>query len=424
MTATKRVFIVISMALVAMTLYLWGHLDGRAGIVSSFISESNAAESPSTISPVKARSRDFYAPNSEDLGPDEMRLIACGTGMPTARPKQAASCWLLELGNGDKFIFDVGTGSAERIAAMQIPYNFLDKVFLSHLHTDHFGDLDALFVGGALSGRQKPLRVWGPSGDTPERGTKYALEHLQKALTWDLDGRKGITDPRGYYIETNEFDYKGMNQIIFQENDVTIRSFPAIHSLDGPVSFTLEWNGFKFVFGGDTYPNKWYDEYAKNADLAIHESFIAAPDLIVKFKFTPQGALAVGTQIHTAPEAFGKVMSRIEPRMAVAYHFFKDFDTTAAINDRIRTTYDGPLSLAEDYMVWNITRDDIRVRLAIVDEDVWPPPPSEEPQVPDASLRIPFSDMISGGKLDVKDVIQPIYDEINEKYGLDEKQGD
>ena len=54
-------------------------------------------------SPVRSRARDFYAPNSEDLGPDEMRLIACGTGMPTARPKQAASCWLLELGNGDKF---------------------------------------------------------------------------------------------------------------------------------------------------------------------------------------------------------------------------------------------------------------------------------------------------------------------------------
>ena len=98
-----------------------------------------------------------------------------GLGMPTARPKQAASCWLLELGNGDKFIFDDGTGSNERIAAMQIPYNYLDKVFLSHLHTDHFGDLDALFVSGALAGRQKPLRVWGPSGDTPERGATPTL---------------------------------------------------------------------------------------------------------------------------------------------------------------------------------------------------------------------------------------------------------
>ena len=380
------------------------------------------ADATGPYSPVKARARDFYAPNSEDLGPNEMRLIACGTGMPTARPKQAASCWLLELGNGDKFIFDIGTGSAERIAALQIPYNYLDKVFLSHLHTDHFGDLDALFVGGALAGRQKPLRVWGPSAETPERGTKYALDHLRKALTWDLDGRQGLTDPRGYHLDVTEFDYMGMNEIIYQENGVTIRSFPAIHSLDGPVSFVVEWNGFKFVFGGDTYPNKWYAKYAKGADLAIHECFIAVPNLIEKFKFTPQSALAVGTQIHTAPEAFGKVMSIIKPRMAVAYHFFKDFDTTASINDRIRTTYDGPLSLSIDYMVWNITRDEIRVRMAIVDEDVWPPPATEKPQAPDQSKRIPYSPEISGGKLDMKKVLQPVYDEINEQYGIQEKQ--
>ena len=30
-----------------------------------------------------------------------------------------------KLGNGDKFPFDIGTGSAERIPAMQIAYNFL-----------------------------------------------------------------------------------------------------------------------------------------------------------------------------------------------------------------------------------------------------------------------------------------------------------
>ncbi|NIP50507.1 MAG: hypothetical protein GWN81_00640, partial [Phycisphaerae bacterium] len=164
----------------------------------------------------------------------------------------------------------------------------------------------------------------------------------------------------------------------YQENGVTIRSWPAIHSLDGPVSFSLEWNGLKFVFGSDTYPNKWFVEYAKNADLVVHECFIAVPALIEKFQFPPQTALAAGTQIHTPPEAFGKVMSIIQPRMAVAYHFFKDYDTTADINDRIRTTYNGPLSLAEDFMVWNVTKDDIRVRMAVVIEEVWPPPPSEK----------------------------------------------
>jgi translation initiation factor 2 beta subunit (eIF-2beta)/eIF-5 len=34
--------------------------------------------------------------------------------------------------------------------------------------------------------------------------------------------------------------------------------------------------------------------------------------------------------------------------------------------------------------------------------------------------RIPFSEMSSAGRLDVTDVVQPIYDEINKQYGLKE----
>jgi ribonuclease Z len=73
-------------------------------------------------------------------------------------------------------------------------------------------------------------------------------------------------------------------------------------------------------------------------------------------------------------------------------------------------------------MVWNITKDDIRVRMAIIDEDVWPPPATEKALVPDPTLRVPNSDMIASGRYDMKDVIQPTYDEINKKYGLKEKQ--
>ena len=157
----------------------------------------------------------------------------------------------------------------------------------------------------------------------------------------------------------HEFDFKAENQIVYQENGVTVRSWPANHVIDGPVSFSLEWNGLKFVFGGDTYPNNWYVKYAAGADLAIHEAFIVVPDLATKFGFSVSTALEVGTQIHTAPPAFGKVMSMVKPRMAVAYHFFNDPDTSPNILEGIRSTYDGPLTLAEDYLVWNITKEKI-----------------------------------------------------------------
>jgi ribonuclease Z len=174
-------------------------------------------------------------------------------------------------------------------------------------------------------------------------------------------------------------------------------------------------------------------EYAKDADLAIHECFVAVPDLVTKMKFTPEQALMVGTQIHTAPEAFGKVMQQIQPRMAVAYHFFKDFDTTAAVSDRIRTTYGGPLSLAEDFMVWNITKDDIRVRMAVVEEHTWAPPLAGAAALPQEGDRerfsmnsgvpvdaLPYSDFISQGRWgEVDEVLRGVYEEASEMVGRD-----
>ncbi len=50
-------------------------------------------------------------------------------------------------------------------------------------------------------------------------------------------------------------------------------------------------------------------------------------------------------------------MSIIKPRHAVSFHFFNDEDTRYEVYDRIRETYDGPLSMDDDMMVWNITKD-------------------------------------------------------------------
>ena len=370
------------------------------------------------LSPTRALpQQDVYYPGTEDLARDEMRVIACGTGMPNARPKQAAACWLVELGNGDKFIFDIGTGSAERLSALKIPYDYLDKVFIGHLHADHMGDLDALWVGGVISNRQRPLRVWGPSGSEDRLGTRHAVEHMQEMFSWDYASRQGNVNTVGFVIEVNEFDYRGENQVIYQENGVTIRSIPAIHALDGPVSFVLEWNDLKFAFSSDTYPNTWWMEHTQNADLAIHECF-ATPELLVEKQQWPVAdALNVGTQVHTSPAQFGKVMSEIQPRMAVAYHVFNDFDTQPAILRDIRSTYSGPLALATDYMVFNVTKDDIRVRMAVIDEDIWPLPSITEKLPANPADRVGFSPFITSGRQVYQDVIDELYRRVNERFG-------
>ena len=159
------------LAALATGIYLGRSTDAGNGDVA-LIRSANAATEQPKFSPVKRLDHlDAYFPGTEDLAPDEMRVIACGTGMPNARPKQAAACFLVELGNGDKFIFDIGSGSFERLSALSIPMDYLDKVFIGHLHSDHMGDLDGLWVGGVIGNRQRPLRIWGPSGAKPEQGT-------------------------------------------------------------------------------------------------------------------------------------------------------------------------------------------------------------------------------------------------------------
>ena len=367
--------------------------------------------------------RDVYYPGTEELAPDEMRVVALGTGMPSPRPKQAAACFLVELGNGDKFIFDIGAGCHERLAAQKIPYDFIDKVFFGHLHVDHMGDLPTFWLGGTTMNRLTPLRIWGPSGGTPELGTAHAMDLMEQMYAWDIGTRSGVIDFRGGQLEVNEFPFDGVNEVIFEENGVVIRSIPAVHGLDGAVSFILEWNGLKFVYGSDTVPNKWFAEFARGADIAIHECFLPPTLLVTKQGFAPLEALTVGTQGHTAPEQFGKLMSIVEPRLAVGYHFFNDFDTEPDVRERVRKTYDGPLSLATDYMVWNVTRDDITIRMSAVDEEIWPSPPIREKIAPDFEDVVSFSEFTLSGVLAFPEIVVPIYEEINEIYGTDYAPG-
>jgi ribonuclease Z len=102
------------------------------------------------------------------------------------------------------------------------------------------------------------------------------------------------------------------------------------------------------------------------------------------------------------------------------------------VNNRIRTTYDGPLSLAEDFMVWNITKDDIRVRMAVVDEATWAPPLTGAAQPPggdsdkqkfskDAGVPVEAlgnSDFISEGRWgEVDEALRGVYEEASEAFG-------
>lgn len=317
------------------------------------------------------QSRDHYFPNTEMLAPNEMRVIALGSGRPFLRKAQANAGWLIELGNGDKFMFDFGFGTQLNFASLEVPYNAITAIFATHLHTDHVGDFMQVRQGGWSGGRTAPLKVYGPSGAIPEHGTRHFVENQVRSFRWDADTRHGLLPLVGSEIEVHEFDFT-KPQVIYEANGVRIRSFPAVHIYDGPVSLRLEWNDLVFVYSGDTVPSQFMLQHGQNADLLIHETFDRWEVMMEKAGYDEKTARAVCTAAHSDPEEVGYVFAKLRPRLAVGYHFYNDAETLPRHIAAIRKSYDGPLEFARDLMVFNVSKDRVRTRMAVVSDETWP----------------------------------------------------
>ena len=85
-----------------------------------------------------------------------------------------------------------------------------------------------------------------------------------------------------------------------------------------------------------------------------------------------------------------------------------------------RKTYDGPMVFAQDYMVFNITKNEIKVRTSAYDEEIFPEPATRPKQTPSGD-SLTFSKFILSGREPFPEVVKPMWDEINEAWGTDLK---
>lgn len=243
-----------------------------------------------------------------------------------------------------------------------------------------------------------PLHIYGPSGANAELGTAAFVDGLKKAYAWDISGRAGILPDDGGKLIAHEFDFKQIGGVVYERNGVRITSFPAVHVLDGSVSYRLDWNGLSFVFGGDSAPNKWFIEHSRGADFVIHELFYTPEGLAKVLGWGARQATFVSSYIHTPPSGFGKIMAAVKPRLAVGYHTIRQPELDMMMIEEIREVYDGPLVIADDLMAWHISKDSIVQREVVTSERVQAPPTTPEYAKAKRSGEAKYSDFVKGGK--------------------------
>ena len=331
-----------------------------------------------------------------------MRIVALGTGMPSPRPKQAAACWAGRARQRRQVPLRHRRRLPRAAGAQKIPYDYLDKVFFGHLHVDHMGDLPTFWLGGTTMNRLVPLRVWGPSGGTPELGTAHAMKLMEEMYAWDIGTRSGVIDFRGGELQVNEFPFDGVNEVIYDENGVVVRSIPAVHGLDGAVSVhpRVE-RASSSPTAAIRSPTSWWVKHTAGVDVAVHECFLPPPLLVTKpglqFRIEALHGRDAGTHLagavrqdHVADQAAAGGRLPLLPTTSTS----EPGDDRAGVR---RDSTTGRSAWPPTTWSGNVTKDDIRVRMSVVDHEIWPSPPLRKKIPPDTAAVVPFSKFTISG---------------------------
>jgi ribonuclease Z len=231
------------------------------------------------------------------VGADEIRVTVLGSGDPFVKHSQAAASLLIEVGNDERdfFFFDLGGGALRNFTGLGLPVTATTKVFLTHLHADHVGDVPTLVWSLAKGGRRDPVEVWGPAGEARPLGTRAYTQHLEAAHAWDMESLNGHPGQSGAHTITTEVPYDKATTV-YERNGVTISSFPVIHILNGAVGYRLDFGGRSVVFSGDTRPCHTLVDACDGADLLVHETFPSAS--VTTRVAAPRPARMVGRRTH------------------------------------------------------------------------------------------------------------------------------
>lgn len=274
-------------------------------------------------------------------------IVFLGTkGGPRVEVGRSNPANLIEI-NGTRIVLDCGMGVSHQLAAAKVPLTSVKYILISHHHSDHNLEYGNLVYNAWATGLSTPIHSFGPKG----------LQEMTKAYwqlnKFDVETRivdEGRPDPRPLLVAK---DIEGDGEVL-KTDDFTITAFRTPHP---PITDNF---AYKFttpdgviVFSSDTEYNPKLAEFAKGADVLVHEALYEP--FVDKLVARVKNGATLGKHLlasHTTAQDVGKIAAAASVKLLVLSHLVPgDIDVT---DDQwiaaVRENYSGNVTVAKDLM--------------------------------------------------------------------------
>lgn len=299
-----------------------------------------------------------------------MKLVFLGTGGSIPTSRRGIPAIALKL-NGELLLFDVAEGTQRQMALAHLSPMKVSSVFITHLHGDHFLGLAGLVQTMALLFRTSPLEVFCPAGEKERLENYLRVPHY--TLTFDVLVRElrpgDEVRRRGYRVLTSGVDHPVPSLAYALVEDerpgrfnvakalaLGLKPGPLFSRLRSGMSVTLENGrvvrpeevlgpprpGRKIVYSGDTRPTDLMIEFARGADVLIHDCTLG-DELMEKAQ----------ENYHSTPRGAAEVARRAGVKQLVLMHISPRYEDDSILLEEAKKIFPNTL-VAQDLMVLDI----------------------------------------------------------------------
>jgi ribonuclease BN (tRNA processing enzyme) len=253
------------------------------------------------------------------------RITILGSGTCVPSLVRNPCSFLMQTG-GENLLFDCGPGVMRRLLEVGVSIFDVSVIFLSHFHPDHIGELASFLFAMKYprpSGQKQPLTI------VAGRGFGIFFDRLKTVYG------NGIVLPPDLF-KIIELDTDKPDRHSFA--GYTVTTMPVVHRPESLAYRIVDAQGNILVYSGDSDVCDGLKRIATDADLMICEAAV------------PDDQKVDG---HLTPSLAGGIAQAAAVKRLVLTHFYPACEA-ADIENQCRSTYNGPIVLAQDMMTLNL----------------------------------------------------------------------